>query len=30
LLDARLQEDDDDPAAAIPWSQARAELFREP
>jgi putative addiction module component (TIGR02574 family) len=30
LLDARLQqEDDDDPDGAIPWSQARTELFRE-
>jgi putative addiction module component (TIGR02574 family) len=28
LLDARLQEDDDDPDGAIPWTQARTELFR--
>ena len=29
LLDARLKEDDDDPDAAIPWAEARAELLRE-
>jgi putative addiction module component (TIGR02574 family) len=29
LLDARLREDDDDPDAAIPWAEARAELLRE-
>lgn len=29
LLDARLKEDDDDPEAAIPWAEARAELLRE-
>jgi putative addiction module component (TIGR02574 family) len=29
LLDARLKEDDDDPDAAIPWGEARAELLRE-
>lgn len=28
LLDARLKEDDDDPDAAIPWAEARAELLR--
>lgn len=28
LLDARLKEDDEDPAAAIPWAEARAELLR--
>ena len=26
LLDQRLREDDDDPSAAIPWSEARARL----
>ncbi|HEX7838708.1 MAG TPA: addiction module protein [Kofleriaceae bacterium] len=30
LLEARLKEDDDDPEAAIPWAEARAELLREP
>jgi putative addiction module component (TIGR02574 family) len=29
LLDARLKEDDEDPDAAIPWAEARAELLRE-
>jgi len=29
LLDERLKEDDDDPAAAVPWAEARAELLRE-
>ena len=29
LLDERLREDDDDPAAAVPWAEARAELLRE-
>lgn len=29
MLDARLKEDDDDPDAAIPWAEARAELLRE-
>ena len=29
LLDARMKEDDDDPDAAIPWAEARAELLRE-
>ena len=28
LIDARLKEDDDDPDAAIPWAEARAELLR--
>ena len=28
LLDARLQEDNEDPDRAIPWGQARAALFR--
>ncbi len=29
LLDARLNEDDDDPDAVISWAEARAELLRE-
>src|SRR5262249_41959160 len=29
LLDARLKDDDDDPEAAIPWAEARAELLRD-
>ena len=29
LLADRLQEDDDDPEAAVPWSIARAQLARE-
>jgi len=28
LLEQRLQEDDDDPGAAIPWEVARADLLR--
>lgn len=28
LLDARLQEDDEDPDGAIPRAEARAKLFR--
>ncbi|HEX3757595.1 MAG TPA: hypothetical protein VHW23_02775 [Kofleriaceae bacterium] len=28
LFDARLKEDDDDPDAAIPWAEPRAELLR--
>ena len=29
LLDERLREDDEDPGAAIPWSEARERLFRK-
>jgi putative addiction module component (TIGR02574 family) len=28
LLEERLQEDDDDPAGAIPWEIVRADLLR--
>jgi putative addiction module component (TIGR02574 family) len=30
LLDQRLREDDEDPAAAISWAEARARLHQEP
>jgi putative addiction module component (TIGR02574 family) len=29
LLDARVREDDEDPDAAIPWSEAKARLLRD-
>ena len=29
LLEARLKEDEDDPEAALPWEDARAELLRD-
>lgn len=29
LLDERLREDDEDPGAAIPWAEAKAQLYRD-
>jgi putative addiction module component (TIGR02574 family) len=29
LLDARVREDDEDPGAAIPWSEVKTRLLRD-